>query len=271
MKLKEKHEGRGLVLIGVHCQNVPKDQVLGLCRAHKVNYTVYGSGKIKGCEFKGIPKAFLINWKGEVCWDGHPASGMDAAIEDALKDAPDWLAGPRKYERVKAEAAKVRARKGMGEAAAELRKKAESGIPEEKEEAAELLARLEAYAEREGKRAEAAEAAGDPLKAQAIRKDLGRDFKGDGIGAKAAAGEQERAKDPSFKKELDAAKGKASIEALADSIDPLRRDENVEKWKSKNAAVLAKILGLFKGLEKNFGDTKVCANVKGRLKELHLE
>lgn len=243
--------------------------MLALCASHKINYAVYGSGRIQGCEFKGIPKVFIVNWKGEVCWDGRH-DGLESAVESALKDAPDWLAGPREYVHVKAEADKVRKRKGMGSAVNALREKAESADGEEKEEAADLLGRLLGYADRERKKADALVEAGDPLAAVQIWKALAKDFKGDAIGDEAAALEKEKAKDPAFKRELEAAKILAGMEASADRIDPPRRGEDEEKWKKKNQGALMGILGLFKKLESRYADTKVFGRAQALLKTLRI-
>ncbi|MHC5078650.1 MAG: hypothetical protein ACYTHN_06505 [Planctomycetota bacterium] len=268
--MQEKHQARGLVLIGIHCQNVPKEKVLALCSQHKINYSIFGSGKVKGEEFRGIPKVFLFNWKGEMTWDGRH-SGLEDAVEEVLKGAPDWLVGPRKFEKVKAEAGKIRKRKGMGGAVKALREKAKSEDAQEKEEAEVLLGRVVKYAERQMQRAEACIEAGDPLKAQAIWKDLAKAFKGDEIGDKAASIEKEKGKDAAFKKELSAAKKLAGIERMAEKIESPRRGEDLDKWRDKNAGALKRILAMVKGLEKKFGDTKVMARAKALLKSLHLE
>jgi hypothetical protein len=269
MELQEKHRGRGLVLIGIHCQNVPKDQVLALCSGHKINYSIYGGGEVKGCDFSGIPKVFIFNWKGKLIWDGRH-DGLESAVSANIMDAPDWLVGPRKYVAVKSEAGKLRKRKGMGAAVKGLRKKAESDDPEEKEEAAELLARVLKYVARERARADACVEGGDPLKAQRIWKRLAKDFKGDEAGAEAAALEKEKKKDADFKRELAAAKIVAKMEAVAGKIKPRRSGEDLDKWRGKNAGMLGKVLGLFRSLEKKYDDTNVYERAKAMAKSLGL-
>jgi hypothetical protein len=268
VKFYEKNRSKGLVIIGIHCQSVPKEKVLALCRANKVNFSIYGSGKIKGCDFKGIPKVFAFNWKGEIFFDDRLA-GMEDAVEVELKSAPDWLVGPRKYVACKSEAGKILRRKGMGRATAALRKKAQSADPAENAEAEELLGRIETYAAREMKKAETFIAEGNPLGAKAIWKILGKEFKGDEIGKKAADQGKTMSKDPSFKKELAAAKIFASMEAMGDRIKPQRRGEDLSKWRRKNGAALGRIRGAFSALSKKYADTKVYARAEAFVKAVN--
>lgn len=269
-ELADEHRDKGVVVIGVHSQNVPKEQVLDLCRAKGVNFSIYGSGKIKGCSFRGIPKVYLIDWKGEVCWDGHPSS-LDAALDDALRGAPDWLAGPRHYEKVASEARKVRSRRGMGKAAASLREKTGSDDALEKEEAAELLGRLEKHAENRRRRAEALREEGRPLEALAVLEELSRAFRGDDIGEAAEARRKELEKDDAFQRERAAGKMLAAVEAMARRVDPPRRGEDLAKWKRKNGAVLMRLAGMLRSVEKKYGGTKVAGRIAGLRARLHLE
>ncbi|GEM_PF-1160967 len=269
-KLQDEYRDRGLVVLGIHSQNVSREDVVALCRQKEVNFSIYGSGKIKGCSFSGVPKVYLINWKGEVCWDGHPASGLDDAVEEALQGAPDWLVGPRAYEKVDREAGKIRRRRSMGSAAKTLRDKAESDDPLEQEEAKELLGRIEAYAERQMKKAQALVEAGRPLEAQKIWKDLARRFRGDEIGDKASEVERNHGRDAGFKKELAAAKILFRMEAVAGRIDPKRRNEDLAHWQKKNMGLLRQVLGMYKSLERRYGDTKVFARAQALAKSLHL-
>jgi len=270
VKVQEEHGARGLVLIAVHRQDVPKDQVLALCRAHKVNYSVYGSGSVKGDDARGIPRAFLFNWKGEQVWSGHPASGMDDAIEEAIRNAPDLLLGPRKYEAIRSEASKILKRSGMGSAVKSLRKKSGGAEGAEKEEATELLGRLEKHAERAMKKADELIGSGEPLKAQGLWKRLARDFRGDEIGSRASSKEKEMKKDVAFKAELSAARIMMQMEAMADKIKPRRRGEDLAKWHKKNKGSLNRILGMYLALDKKFGKTKVRIRAEAFVRSMKL-
>lgn len=253
------------MVIGIHCQDVPKDQVLALCREHNVNFSIYGAGRIKGVDFEGIPKVFIFDASGALAFDGR-TDGMESKVEDLLKKAPDWLTGPRKYVKVKAESDKISKRKGMGQAIAALRQKSQSSDPQEKEEAEELLERIIRYAERENKRVESLIAIGYPFQAREIWKRLAKDFKGDEIGNKAESLGTEKEKDEAFKREIEAARMFARIESIADKIKPPRRDESLEKWRKKNARSINQIRVEMNALEKKWGDTKVCERARDFVK-----
>jgi hypothetical protein len=55
---------------------------------------------IDGGKFSGkfgvdsIPRTFVVGPDGKVLWTGHPAAGLDAAIEDAFKNHPPFLVDP---------------------------------------------------------------------------------------------------------------------------------------------------------------------------------
>jgi hypothetical protein len=267
--MQDKWKDKGLVVIVVHCQNVPKETVVGFMASKGTNFSVYGGGKVKGGDFEGIPYVFVFDPAGAIQFEGR-YSGMESKVEELCKTAPDWLTGPKEWTKVKAEADKLRSRKGMGQAVADLRKK-EQAEGDAKEEAGELLDRVTRFAEREMKRAETAAEAGDPLKSQDIWTRLARDFKGDEIGTQADTAAKEKGKDPAFQKEVDAAKQLAKLETIALTIKPRRNEEAPDKWRQKNAAVIAQIVGIYKSMEKKFADTKVFARAKARVNSMSLE
>ncbi len=235
---------------------------------YKIGFSWYSGGDVKGNKSNGIPMFFVFNPKGEVAWEGHDPSGMESAAEVELKNAPDWLAGPRQYEKLKAEARKVASRQGLGTVAKDLRKKAESADEKEKSEADELLGRLQKHAERLMKRAEEMAAEGDPLGAIEIWKSLAKDFKGDEIADNAAKAEKDKGADAAFKKELEAAKIFDQIEKAVEKMDLPGHGEDVDKWKKKNAAAVNGLVAAFKKIESKYPDTKVCARAREFMKIL---
>ena len=56
----------------------------------KINY-IRGTGSNSGTDYgvSGIPHAFVISPKGKILWRGHPMSGLDKAIKDAIKKYPE--------------------------------------------------------------------------------------------------------------------------------------------------------------------------------------
>jgi hypothetical protein len=237
--------------------------------ANGVTCSVYGSGKVKGADFNGIPHVFLFSHTGENTYEGH-WTAIESNVADLCKAAPDWLTGPKNWTKVKPEADKIRSRKGMGPAVAELRKK-EQAEGDAKEEAGELLDRVTKYAEREMKRADGAVEVGDPLKAQEIWSRLSKEFKGDEIGTQADAVAKEKGQDPAFQKEVEAGKQLAKLEAAAKALKPRGESESPAKWREKNAGAIGQILGLYKSMEKKYGDTKVFVRAKAKVGAMGVE
>lgn len=259
--MQKKWADKGLVIIMLHSQNVEKPVVMAFLRSHGLNFSVYGSGQVKGVDSSGIPHVVVFDWKGEIKFEG-TYLGLDKTVDELMKSAPDWLAGPREYVKVKAEAEKVRKRKTVGQASKALRQKAESADAEEKGEATELLARLDAHAKRQEARAEALAASGNPLAALNVLKDLAADFKGDEIGDRAAAAEKQKSADPVFKKEIEAGKALAKIEAMIANLGAPNPGQSPDQWRKKNAGPLGAIVAAYKALEKKYPDTKVCQRAK---------
>jgi hypothetical protein len=270
--MQEEHGERGLVVIGMHIdKNTSDAQITALCRAHKVTYPQFRDGWITERNIKGTPQSFVWNWKGEMVYDGTTWQGLKIAVEAALAGAPDWLAGPREYAKIGDLAGKVRARKDLGGVAAALREKASSQDSGEKDEAAELLGRLEKYARRMLVRAEGLIDRGEPLKAREVWKKLARDFRGDSIGDGAAGVEKEKSADPAFRSELAAFKVFLAMKKAAEKIRPLRRNQDLAKWKRKNAAALGRIFGMMRLVKKKYGATQVAKRAQELARSLHLD
>jgi hypothetical protein len=252
-------------------KNTSDAQITALCRAHKVTYPQFRDGWITDRYIKGTPQAFVWNWKGEMVYDGTTWPGLKTAVESALADAPDWLAGPREYEKIADLAAKVRARKDLGGVAAALREKVSSQDALEKEEAAELLGRLERHARLGLVRAEGLIDRGEPLLAREAWKKLARDFRGDSIGENASRLDKEKGKDPGFRGELAAFKVFAAMQKAAEKIRPLRPNQDLAKWKRKYAAALGRIFGMLMHMKKRYGETRVHKRALELAKTLHLD
>ncbi len=268
--MQDEWREKGLLVVGVHVKPSVKDQALDLCRAHKMNFPNYSTGwlELKGVD--GTPTVYIFDSTGKLVHNGLFA-GQEKMLEGLLKAAPDWVAGPRNYEKVAAEADQVRNRKTLGSAAAALRQKSWSEDALEKEEAKELLARLERYSEGLMKRAAARLAAGAPSDALDLWKKVAADFQGDSIGEKAADAVKQKETDPAFKNELQALKVFEVMEKAAENLKPRRQEQTEEKWRVKNQAVIAQIEGLYRILEKKHPGTNVLKRAEETLKSLRLK
>lgn len=95
-KLQEKHRDKGLVVIGQNVwqrgENVEGDvtafvKQMGGDMTYRVAFDREGAMSetwMKAAGRKGIPAAFVVDREGKIAWIGHPASGLDAAVEKAL-------------------------------------------------------------------------------------------------------------------------------------------------------------------------------------------
>jgi thiol-disulfide isomerase/thioredoxin len=91
IELNAKYKDKGVVIMGL--TDEPMSKVKGFAANMKMDYAV-GVGSPTGDAYgvTGIPHAFVVAPGGKIVWSGHPADGLDKAIEDALKKTP-----PTKY------------------------------------------------------------------------------------------------------------------------------------------------------------------------------
>jgi thiol-disulfide isomerase/thioredoxin len=87
IELHEKYKDKGVVIMGL--SDEPMSKVKGFAEKMKMTYAV-GAGSRTGSIYgvRGIPHAVVVAPGGKVVWTGHPAGGLDKAIEDALKSTP---------------------------------------------------------------------------------------------------------------------------------------------------------------------------------------
>jgi thiol-disulfide isomerase/thioredoxin len=89
-ELQEKFKDRGVNIIGVSKEKLDTVEPFVKKMGDKMAYTVAIDGGVISKDYMekynigGIPHAFVVK-DGEVAWHGHPMTGLDDAIEDALK------------------------------------------------------------------------------------------------------------------------------------------------------------------------------------------
>ena len=67
----------------------PATQIKPFIKSKGINYLI-AIGNGAGYETRGIPHAWLIDTKGSIVWEGHPASLKDPQIEALVKDYRPW-------------------------------------------------------------------------------------------------------------------------------------------------------------------------------------
>jgi thiol-disulfide isomerase/thioredoxin len=86
-KMAKSGEKKGLVVVGLECQNSPKDAILKVLKTAKVEYSVMAGGSAPGST-GGIPHACVFDVTGKLIFSGHPAdSEFEKAVKKAMRDA----------------------------------------------------------------------------------------------------------------------------------------------------------------------------------------
>lgn len=80
-KMAKSGEKKGLVVVGLECQNSKKEDILKVLKSAKVEYPVMAGGSAPG-NSGGIPHACVFDTSGKLVWHGHP---MDEEFERAVK------------------------------------------------------------------------------------------------------------------------------------------------------------------------------------------
>ncbi|MCZ7645581.1 MAG: redoxin domain-containing protein [Planctomycetota bacterium] len=186
VKMHEEFKDKGVVFIGL--TDEPKNKIEKFVTDMKMTYAV-GAGSPSGDRYgvNGIPHAFIVAPGGQVVWHGHPMSGLDKAVENALRTTPPVLVDPAdkaRGEKLLAEARDLAAGSDPARAAAKLNEIAGiKGSFEAKDQAAAKLLELSAQGAKE---LEAA-AAKPPLEAHAAVKELAARWAGTKAGDDAKA------------------------------------------------------------------------------------
>lgn len=86
VKIYSKYKDKGVVVIGLTQEDRRKANIDKFLREMKINYIIgTGSDSSQKYGVTGIPHAFVISPDGKILWRGHPMSGLDKVIEDAVK------------------------------------------------------------------------------------------------------------------------------------------------------------------------------------------
>jgi thiol-disulfide isomerase/thioredoxin len=217
-KWDEEMRDKGLRILGVHSQNVGKDQVMALVRDNKIGFPIYDNGQVKGKPFSGIPKMFVFDHEGKLIYDGHP-TGARKIIEEAVAKIPPPLPGPGEFKKLGAIAKKLATCKGLGATMVELDKKAQDKDEETVKEAQTLLERVKEYGNRRVKSAESCKTS-DPALCEKLYGEIAENFKGSSIGDQAAETLKALKNDNEFQNAVKAAKYLAEVRKLQDQLKP---------------------------------------------------
>ena len=249
--------------MGIERQNSPEADIVQMCKEKGVEFSISATGDYPKEQFSGIPFSVVWDHAGKQIYKG-PPSGAEAAVEQALLTAPSLYLGERSYVKLKAMAAQIQKKSGLGQAAATLRKKSSSEDADEKSEAEQLLGVLENYAKARTATAEAYQDS-DPDKLLSELKALAKEFSGDTLGTEASDLASKLSADPDFKKLAEGLKKIAAQAKLLDTLQPCKACKikalkagrlSCPGCKESNGPLLGQIKKALQTIAKNYEGTK---------------
>ncbi len=127
VELYNKNKDKGLFVIGLTSEDRKSGKIDEFVEKMNMNYIV-GTGSTSGRDYgvRGIPRAFVVGPDGKIQWMGHPMSGLDKAVDQALKT----LSSQVEKEKRKPEEKKAEKKVTPGKPVA-LKKEMEPGKPGE--------------------------------------------------------------------------------------------------------------------------------------------
>lgn len=266
VQLQEKLRDQGFVIVGNHVQNGTKDEVVGLVRRLKVNFTITSFSRIDVPEKgSGIPRAYLFNSRGELVEKGHPAS-MKKSIEDLVASEPHWLAAGREYEELAAVADALKKVKGRYSAILKRLAREAKKDGDAKEEAEYLLKRIRGHGRDLLERAKALESE-DAFGAHRIYEQVAMGWKGDEVGDQASDRLKALKRDKTFQKELKAGAYADAIRQEFKNLIPNPRDGKIRLEERANRKTALKIRKMFALLKSKYEETKAFSSIQRELEK----
>lgn len=247
VKAQSDYKAQGFVVVASHCQDVPKEKVVGLCRAKHVNYTVTNGGGPRGDESHGIPHAWLFDASGKLVKEGHPEE-LYSLIPDLLAKEPHWITGGKKLESAaKSVGEGLKAGKSFGWALGEceslLKKKDEKAVAE----ATFLKEQILAEGERLLEQAKALEGE-NAFKAERTYEEAKAVFKKTDVASKAEERLKELKKDKAHQEEVKVGKLACQAEELVGELKEVNGKVNLDN--PANQATAGQLAGIAKQLKK---------------------
>jgi hypothetical protein len=260
VKLQDELKDSGFVIIAPHAQDGTAEQVAGLARQLKVNFTVTSSGSVPGEKVEGIPAAFLFDSTGTLVEKGHPGS-MKQKIHDLVEKEPHYLAAGKTYTKLKAVADSLKKSKAFGQILKKLEKD-QKGDGAAAEEANYLAERLTAHGKKKLDEAKAAET-DDAFLAQQLYNEVAANWKGVEIGDQASNRLKELKSDKAFQTELKAAAMAQQIRGECAKL--IAKEGKFDLEYALNKKLVPGIQASYASLKKKYPESKAVAKLTGEL------
>ncbi len=252
-KWQEKYEQQGLVIIGIHRQRASNDALREFVKKKNVKFTIVATGRLEGDRAGGIPRCYLFDSTGKCVFSGHPSDVL-TPLKEALAKAPFAALGDR--ELVKLKSIGNALKKGMPPVKA--LKKAEglleSADEQTADEAAYIVESLTKWGEKRVERAQAGKDS-EPVTCVAELKSVVKGFAGTDIASKASETLALLKKDDAFQAELTLARIKLLEGELRPLLHSTSKDTTSPAFRTKNYALLKKIYGGVRMMQKKYPDS----------------
>ena len=94
IELHKQTAPKGVVIVSLTSES--RGDVERFAKQMGMIYAIGGGSRTSGqYGVRGIPHAVIVDPSGKVAWEGHPAGGLDRALEEQLKKTPPILVSPR--------------------------------------------------------------------------------------------------------------------------------------------------------------------------------
>jgi len=123
VQLNQKYADKGLVMLGISLDTSAGDMQQGI-RQGNLSWPMHldiGGQMSRAFGVDSIPRTFLLGPDGTLLWTGHPAAGLDAAIEKAFKEHPPQLVDPKLLEEANGVLDQIDSKLKAGDAAAAIK------------------------------------------------------------------------------------------------------------------------------------------------------
>jgi thiol-disulfide isomerase/thioredoxin len=207
----------GLMVVGVHAQGGPVESIEQSVQKLGVTFPIVENASLsKGSDFSGIPHCMLFDHQGKCLFRGSPFD-VEAALRQAVVNAPPMILGGRKLEKLTAFNEQLRSESAFASALRKAQGLTSSKDAQTAEEAEYVMKQLNDYGEKLFTMARDG-AADDPVGAINVMKRVATIYRGHDIGKKAADLQKEWKKDAEFQSSLKAAEQLVQLQAAYESV-----------------------------------------------------
>ena len=210
-QLHREHAAAGLVVIGAHAQQASPEEIREVVEQLGVTFPIVETATVEGgMDFSGIPHCMVFDHTGACVYRGHPSRAHDLIVA-TVRSSPAAVLEGRELVKLAPLAAQLRDETSFGGVLRRAQGQTSSKNRDVAEEAAYLVDKLEAHAQRLLEGAEAAKTE-DPVRALHYVQRCATAYRGTNLGRQAATLAAGWKKDAAFQDGLEAARQCRTLE-----------------------------------------------------------